>query len=212
MDLCRAPSMLSSLPLLRLIPYEVKVGPAFHQTGPVFRHKLPAFFCLSKDIQSSTISRLRSKQTFFNGRSRHRFSVVAGTDTWHKVLHLVSRNQWHDTSTPPSASQTAAQCTVLPERQNKSNIQLAYSTVRKWVRTINVSIMTVSLSAFSALTLLVGYQEEHLACKNLSDGMLAWLCVWVLVQICIWPSWCHCHSLSPVNPDWLYLSGAGSTG
>jgi len=43
-------------------------------------------------------------------------------------------------------------------------------------------------------------------------GMLAWLCVWVKVQICIWPSWCHCHSLSlaPVNPDWIYLSGAGS--
>jgi len=32
------------------------------------------------------------------------------------------------------------------------------------------------------------------------------------VQICIWPSWCHCHSLSlaPVNPDWFYLSGTGS--
>jgi len=42
-----------------------------------------------------------------------------------------------------------------------------------------------------------------------SDGMLAWLCVWVKVQICIWPSWCNCHSLSlaPVNPDWLYLHG-----
>ena len=36
----------------------------------------------------------------------------------------------------------------------------------------------------------------------------------LLVQICIWPSCCHCHSLSltPVNPDWFYLSGAGSPG
>jgi len=42
-----------------------------------------------------------------------------------------------------------------------------------------------------------------------SGGMLAWLCVWVKVQICIWPRWCHCHSLSlaPVNPDWSYLPG-----
>jgi len=24
--------------------------------------------------------------------------------------------------------------------------------------------------------------------KNLSGGMLAWLCVWVKVHICIWPS------------------------
>jgi len=28
--------------------------------------------------------------------------------------------------------------------------------------------------AFSALMLLVGWQEGHLTCKNLSGGMLAW--------------------------------------
>jgi len=31
------------------------------------------------------------------------------------------------------------------------------------------------------LTLLVGHQEEHPACKKLSDGVLAWLSVWSLV-------------------------------
>ena len=69
--------------------------------------------------------------------------------------------------------------------------------------------------AFSALTLLVGQQEGHPACKkNLSGGMLAWLSDWGEVHICIWPSRCHCHSLSlaPVNPDWFYLSGTGSPG
>jgi len=50
--------------------------------------------------------------------------------------------------------------------------------------------------AFSALTLLVGRQEGHPACKKLSGEVLAWLSVWSEVQICIWPSWCHCHSLS----------------
>jgi len=50
--------------------------------------------------------------------------------------------------------------------------------------------------AFSALTLLVGRQEGHLACKKLSGGVLAWSSVWSDVQACIWPSWCHCHSLS----------------
>jgi len=57
--------------------------------------------------------------------------------------------------------------------------------------------------------LLVGQQEGHPVCKKLSGGMLAWLCVWVKVQICIWPSWCHWHSLSlaPVNPDWFYFPG-----
>jgi len=32
--------------------------------------------------------------------------------------------------------------------------------------------------AFSALTLLVGWQEGHPACKKLSGGVLAWLSVW----------------------------------
>ena len=50
--------------------------------------------------------------------------------------------------------------------------------------------------AFSALTLLVGWQEGHPACKKLSGGVLAWLAVWSEVQTCIRPSWCHCHSLS----------------
>jgi len=41
---------------------------------------------------------------------------------------------------------------------------------------------------FSALTLLVGRQEGHLACKKLSGGVLAWLSVWSAVQTCIRPS------------------------
>jgi len=39
-----------------------------------------------------------------------------------------------------------------------------------------------SAFAFSALTLLVGWQEVLLACKKLG-GMLAWLSVWGKVQI-----------------------------
>jgi len=38
--------------------------------------------------------------------------------------------------------------------------------------------------AFSALTLLVGRQEGHLACKKMSGGVLAWLSVWSEVQTC----------------------------
>jgi len=41
---------------------------------------------------------------------------------------------------------------------------------------------------FSALTLFVGRQEGHPACKKLSGGVLACLFVWSDVQICIWPS------------------------
>jgi len=67
--------------------------------------------------------------------------------------------------------------------------------------------------AFSALTLLVGRQEGHPACKKLGSGVLAWLSVWSEVQTCIRPSWCHCYSLSlasvksrSVLPFWYRLT------
>ena len=44
------------------------------------------------------------------------------------------------------------------------------------------------LCAFSALTLLVGWQEGHPACKKLSGGVLTWLSVWSQLQTCLWPS------------------------
>ena len=76
-------------------------------------------------------------------------------------------------------------------------------------------VSQLTLYAFSALTLLVGWQEGQLACKKLSGGVLAWLSVWGEVQICIWPSWCHCHSLSPASvksglvlPFWYWLTRA----
>jgi len=66
------------------------------------------------------------------------------------------------------------------------------------------------LVIISALTLLVGRQEGHPACKKLSGGVLAWLSVRSEVQTCIWPSRCHCHSL----PGFIFLVPAhlGSPG
>jgi len=61
---------------------------------------------------------------------------------------------------------------------------------------ICLPVVQFVLSFFSASTLLVGRQEGHLACKKLSGGVLAWLSVWSEVQTYMWPSWCHCHSLS----------------
>ena len=44
-------------------------------------------------------------------------------------------------------------------------------------------------------------------------GVLAWLSVWSEMQTCIWPSWCHCHSLSLASvmsrfvlPFWYWLT------
>jgi len=68
------------------------------------------------------------------------------------------------------------------------------------------SMLLGCLQCFDAVGWTAG---GHPACKKLSGGMLAWLSVWGEVYICIWPSWCHCHSLSlaPVNPDWCYVPG-----
>ena len=58
--------------------------------------------------------------------------------------------------------------------------------------------------AFSALTLLVGRQEGHPACKKVSCGMLAWLSgMRCRLSRCL----CHSLSLAPVNPDWFNFPG-----
>jgi len=49
-------------------------------------------------------------------------------------------------------------------------------------------MLHIIITAFGALTLLVGRQERHPACKKLSDVVLTWLSVWSEVQTCIWPS------------------------
>jgi len=63
----------------------------------------------------------------------------------------------------------------------------------------------------------VGWVAEGLpACKKLSGGMLAWLCVWVKVQIAQLmplPFTISCSSKSRLLlPSWFYLSCAGSSG
>jgi len=48
---------------------------------------------------------------------------------------------------------------------------------------------SAAVTAFTALTLLVGHQEEHRAWKKLSDEVLAWLSVSSEVEmICVWSS------------------------
>ena len=77
-----------------------------------------------------------------------------------------------------------------------------------------VFIVTWGL-AFSALTLLVGLQEGHMACKKLSREVLACLSVWSEVQmICIIAygpadATAAPSSLAPVKSGMVYLSGAG---
>ena len=99
---------------------------------------------------------------------------------------------------------------VAPTTSATQNFQLAAT----WPLLVSSSSLLV-LCSFSALMLLVGRQEGHPACKKLSGGVLAWLSVYSEVQTCIWPSWCHCHSLSLASvksglvlPFWYWLTWA----
>ena len=72
--------------------------------------------------------------------------------------------------------------------------------------------------AFSALTLLVGRQEGHLACKKLSGEVLAWLSVWSEVQTCIMaqlmplPLTVSCFSKIQIGFTYLVPAHLGSPG
>ena len=75
-------------------------------------------------------------------------------------------------------------------------------------------IICTTLTYLNHITLLVGLLEEHLACKKLSGGVLAWLSVWSEVQTAYGPADAnatHCILLQK-NLDWFYLSGTGSPG
>jgi len=85
--------------------------------------------------------------------------------------------------------------TVLPRLSWKRGRQMSIVVVLV-VMEVNCIWLLAASVAFSALTLLVGRQEGHLACRKLSSGVLVWLSVWSEVQTYLWPSWCHCHSLS----------------
>ena len=84
---------------------------------------------------------------------------------------------------------------------NITKLFLSACYVWQWLW-LNIPVMTVCYVvyfcfAFSALTVLVGWQEEHPAHKKLSDAVLTWLSVWSAVKMrCIWFSWCHCHPIS----------------
>jgi len=71
--------------------------------------------------------------------------------------------------------------------------------VNKYVQFVhNLCLLFYNVYSLTALTLLTGRQEEHPACKKLSDEMLAWLSVWIEVQtICVWSRRCHCQAIIP---------------
>ena len=67
-------------------------------------------------------------------------------------------------------------------------LQACYSSLLYYWLVQCICAFAFSACAFSALMLLVGRQEGHLACKKLNGEVLAWLSVSSDVQTCIWPN------------------------
>jgi len=69
---------------------------------------------------------------------------------------------------------------MLPSAHSHDTIEqdVAYNKNKRFHnRYIVVSSFSSSAFTCNALTLLVGHQEEHLACKRLCDEVLAWISV-----------------------------------
>jgi len=74
------------------------------------------------------------------------------------------------------------------------------------------------LYSFSALTLLVGWQEGHPVCKKQSGGVLVWLSVWSkgadlhTAQLMPLPLTVSCFSKIQIGFTFLVLAHLGSPG
>jgi len=122
-------------------------------------------------------------------KGKTKLDFTEATDSewqWHQLGHMQVCTSFqtdnHASTSPLSFLQ--AGCPSNQQRQSTEGNYILYYYI---VYYLNVP--------FSALMLLFGLQEGHPACKKLSGEVLAWLSVWSKVQT-IWPSWCHCHSLS----------------
>ena len=94
-----------------------------------------------------------------------------------------------------------------------SNASISHITLSTcyWAGKLILTFCSIEVEgcAFSALTLLVGRQEGHPACKNWmwATGMV--ICLeWGTMDLLLWSSWCQCHSATPwslaaVNPEWF---------
>jgi len=77
----------------------------------------------------------------------------------------------------------------------------------------------IYLTSFSALTLLVGQQEGHPACKKLSGGVLVWVVVCLdrgadlhVAQLMPLPLTVSCFSKIQIGFTFLVLAHPGSPG
>ena len=123
-----------------------------------------------------------SKATLHISKSRRKLPMLLPNPNKHK-----KKSKHNQCLTLKTVYMRATFCTTVVHNKARSSSDYLPLILQK---IIIVHILSVGgeLFAFSALTLLVGWQEGHPACKKLSGGVLAWLSAWSEVQTCIWPS------------------------
>ena len=135
---------------------------------------------------------------------------------WHKsfqsfiYVHPISN---HSTTLSLAVSTVPLGSSTCHSQKNLTlQINLADCSKGEWLFD-NDSICAIFLFlllCLSALTMLVGRQKEHPACKNwvMTDEVLVWLSVCSEMQIvCMWSSRWQC--IPKPHPDWFYLSSTG---
>jgi len=101
------------------------------------------------------------------------FLKISRKSIW-KFLHKVANKQTTD-------------------KQRQKHIFLGGGNYKNW---IHYSLtLYISIIAFSALMLIAGWQERHLACKNFVVRYWHHYLSAEVQMLCIWSSWCHCHPI-----------------
>ena len=98
---------------------------------------------------------------------------------------------------------TLSFCMHCPTTSNSCS-----TDVRIYIFIVFLFLNDVCLQCFDAVGWVAGRAS---GLWKLSGGVVVWLSVWSEVQTCIWPSWCHCHSLSvaSVKSRLVLLTGTG---
>ena len=131
-------------------------------------------------LKQATMLMLERKSSLKRGKTETKlgrlFAFMCQTHT-HKccmafwILSGTTRVKWYQKKHSPTHT--------YPDHQFSIHLIILISA--RWSATSFSFLLGQLLSfsfllmAFSALTLLVGWQEGHPACKKLSGGMLAWL-------------------------------------
>jgi len=149
-----------------------------------------------KNIMLSWESHTTNKPDEDIGSGGHDHDVGSATEqSWRRRRQ---NNRWTQTSTTwcgedvKSAVLRRSTHHNTEHRQAIKQVPLCYCQML-----INFSIhcklSTICLQHFDAVGWVAGKASSL---QKTELWVLAWLSVWSEVQTCIWPSWCHCHSLS----------------